>query len=702
MTSSSIPGLHPIQPDAKPEAKQLARVYVPIFRDRLLLSMTRRYPIRTILTVLMGFSGALFNGISTVLVVPVILTILDQAIDPRNMPPLLKLLLTPFESIPEPYRLATMTGAILLALGLKNLTNYINTMMGGSLKLAITTDLREQALQMLLNVDLDFYSKTGVGDILNRINGETVRTARSVQALLRITGHVITITIFVYILLGMSAKLTLAAAILFSVVVLINQTFIRRSKGFGKQLSLVSRDYSSRVTETLTGIRLIKETVGEHREYATLLKLIQRREKLDFQAQANAAAISPVSEMVGITALLGIVLIGRFLFTGELQALSTTLLTYLVVLFKLLPVVAQLNTSRSQFANCAASVDVIHHFLKRDNKPFMPNGKQRFNGLETSIRFEDVSFAYPETEALSLKHVDLTLPKGTTLALVGESGAGKSTLADLLPRFYDPTQGRVTINGTNLQDFDLHSLRSAMGIVSQEAFLFNDTVRNNIAYARPNATDEEIIDAMQRANAYEFIMKLPQGLDTQIGDRGVLLSGGQRQRLAIARALLKNADILILDEATSALDTASERLVQEAIDELSRDRTSVVIAHRLSTIRNADQIAVMKQGQVVELGNHDELLALGGYYHQLYTMQFAKQSVDDNPTPAYCSPTRQLEVSQASHAIRDRLNSMIGSLGVVADGLVDNPVEQKEMLLEAYESASEMLQFVEKMESQQQ
>ncbi|NEQ95950.1 MAG: ABC transporter ATP-binding protein [Cyanothece sp. SIO2G6] len=698
MTSSSVSSPPPTNLDTK----RLPNVYAPVFRDRLLFSLARRYPVRTILTVLMGFSGALFNGISTVLIVPLVLTILDQAIDSEGFPPFLKVLLSPFDNIPESYRLASMTGAILLALGLKNLTTYLNVLMGSSLKQAITTDLREQSLQMLLNVDLDFYGKTGVGDILNRINGEVGRTAGAVQALLRITGHVITITIFLYILLGMSARLTLASAVLFSIVIIINQIFIRRSKGLGKQLSAISRDYSSRLTETLTGIRLIKETVGEQREYVTLVNFIQRRQKLDLQTQANAAAISPISEMVGITALIGIVFIGRFLFAGELQALSTILLTYLVVLFKLLPVISQLNGARSQFANFSASVDVVHHFLKRDNKPFMTNGQHLFNGFETCIRFEKVSFAYAGADSLSLKNIDLTLPKGKTLALVGESGAGKSTLADLLPRFYDPTHGRVTIDSTDLREFDLHSLRAAMGIVSQEAFLFNDTVRNNIAYALPGATDEEIINAMRRANAYEFIMKLPQGLETQIGDRGVLLSGGQRQRLAIARALLKNANILILDEATSALDTASEKLVQEAIDELSRDRTSIVIAHRLSTIRNADQIAVMKQGQVVELGNHDELLALGGYYHQLYTMQFSKRAEEDgHPSLTdQCSHMSQVTLSQASHAIRDRLNSMIGSLGVVADGLVDNPTEQQEMLKEAYEVATEMLHIVEQMERQ--
>ncbi|NET53735.1 MAG: ATP-binding cassette domain-containing protein, partial [Merismopedia sp. SIO2A8] len=373
------------------------------------------------------------------------------------------------------------------------------------------------------------------------------------------------------------------------------------------------------------------------------------------------------------------------------------LLTYLVILFKLLPIITQLNGARNQFANCSASVKMLTHFLQRENKPFMDSGIHAFEGLKEAIRFENLSFAYPGASDLALKSINLTLPKGQTLALVGASGAGKTTLADLLPRFYDPTEGKITIDGRNVREFDMSSLRQSMGLVSQEAFLFNDTIRNNVSYARPDATEEEVIDAIKRANAYDFIMEMPKGLDTPIGDRGVMLSGGQRQRLAIARALLKNAQVLILDEATSALDTASERLVQEAIDELSRERTAIVIAHRLSTIQNADQIAVMKKGQVVELGTHDELLALGGYYNQLYTLQFSKQGreghIDQNLL-------FKESFSNASHTIRDRLNSVIGSLSMVVDDLVDSPDEKQEMLTECYESATRLLHWLEKMEKE--
>jgi subfamily B ATP-binding cassette protein MsbA len=272
------------------------------------------------------------------------------------------------------------------------------------------------------------------------------------------------------------------------------------------------------------------------------------------------------------------------------------------------------------------------------------------------------------------------------LALVGTSGSGKSTLADLLPRFYDPTEGHISIDGTDLRDFELKSLRKAMGIVSQDTFLFNASVRENIAYARPEATEEEIVEAAKGANAYEFIQLLPDGLETQIGDRGVILSGGQRQRISIARALLQNPEILILDEATSSLDTVSERYVQAAIEKLSCDRTTLVIAHRLSTVQKANKIAVIDRGQVVEMGSHEELLAKGGYYTRLYSVQFAEETARDEA------------LIRGSYEIRTRLTPMIAYLKMLVDEMVDSPEERDELIRESFHSAANIfttLEFIE-------
>lgn len=660
--------------------------------NQLLIKYALRYPFWNFITIILGFSGALFNGVSTTLIVPVVLGFLGQDVVLNSGPPIIRRIMGLFDSAPEQYRLLLMLGTILLAIGLKNITGYVNSLSAGHLARLLVNDLRKEGLRILLEVDLDFYTRIKIGDITNRIGNEVSRTARSVQIIFQLVSTVATILVFVGILLSISWQLTLVATGLLSLVNLTNQYWIHRSKEFGRTLTEIARVYSSRLLDVLTGIRLIKAAGNEEKEYKQLENFILIREKAEFQSQANSAAIGPVNEMSGLLAVLAILFVGRTFFFQQLEAVSAVLLTYLFVLFRLLPVISQLNNARNAFANASASVESVTDFLRRDNKPFMQSGAAAYKKLEQGIRFENVSFAYPSRNSLVLKNVDLWVPRGTTLALVGASGAGKSTMADLLPRFYDPTEGRITIDNQDVREFNLQSLRRAMGIVSQDTFLFNDSVRNNIAYGKEDATDQDVIEAAKRSNAYEFIVQLPQGFDTPLGDRGVLLSGGQRQRLAIARALLRNPEILILDEATSALDTVSERLVQQAIDELSRDRTTLVIAHRLSTVQKAHQIAVMEKGSVVELGSHEELLKQGGYYARLCLMQFSED------TQEALKATKHDALSRTSYEIRSRLNSMIGSLKLIVDGMTENPEEASELTEEAYYSAVKLLQTLESLE----
>ncbi|MBV8883631.1 MAG: ABC transporter ATP-binding protein [Chroococcidiopsidaceae cyanobacterium CP_BM_RX_35] len=657
--------------------------------ESLLLNYTRRYPIRVILTILLGFSSAVFNGASTTLIVPVLLNFLGQSLDLRGTPPIINVLLTPFSGVPESYRLGVMGAAIVLTIILKNAASYLSSLVSSQLGRLLTADLREDGLKLLLDIDLSYFSKEKVGDLVNRLGAEVGRTAGGLNSLLCTFITSVTILVFVALLLSISWQLTVAATILMSLVALVNQTLILRSRYFGQQLSKMSAAYSVSLLEVLSGIRLVKATGNEEKEYKHISQLIREREKADFQSQMNGAANGPFSEITSILALIVIVILGRFFFVDQIQYLSTVLLTYLLVLFRLLPFVGQLSTFRSQLGNSIASVEIVADFLRVDNKPMMSKGTIAFPGLKEIIHFNHIFFAYPGREELVLQNVDLKLPKGTTLALVGASGAGKSTIADLLPRFYDPNAGAILIDGHDIREFEAKSLRRAMGIVSQETFLFNDSIRNNIAYGCSTISEAEILDAVKRANAYEFIQNLPQGLETLIGDRGVMLSGGQRQRIAIARALLQNPEILILDEATSALDTISERLVQAAIDELSRDRTTLIIAHRLSTIQKADQIAVLDRGRVVEVGNHTTLLQLNGYYTRLYDMQFSRHRDAEGPLS-----TQDMHL-KASYKARANLNILLGSLSLLSDGLVDDAEEQLQVVNESYRAAVQLLETLE-------
>jgi ATP-binding cassette, subfamily B, bacterial MsbA len=655
--------------------------------NKLLLKFARRYPGRIFLTVLLGFSGALFNGISTTLIVPVLLSFLQEAVELRGAPALIKTLMYPFEGMPQNQRLVLITAAIVLAIILKNIASYANTLVATSLTRSLTFDLREAGLRLLLEVDLDFYSKTKVGDLINRLGGEVSRTAGAVGTAIGMFTTSITVLVFVGLLLSISWKLTVTSTILLGLVAWANQYIITRSKDFGHQLSEMSKDYSVRVLETITGIRLVKSTGNEEMEYQRIKHLIQRREQADFYAQVNYAAIAPINEVVNLIVIILIVFIGRTIFAHEIESISTVLLTYLLVLFRLTPLISQLNSGRSQFATTSASVEVVNDFLSCDDKPFMLNGSVPYTHLRSGIHFNKISFNYPNHKNLVLQGVDLFLPHGTTLALVGSAGSGKSTLADLLSRFYDPTEGCISIDGKDLREFDIKSLRKAMGIVSQDTFLFNASVRDNIAYARPQATEVEIVEAAKGANAYEFIEQLPEGLDTQIGDRGVMLSGGQRQKISIARALLQNPEILILDEATSSLDTVAERYVQEAIEKLSYDRTTLVIAHRLSTVQKADKIAVIDRGKVVEIGCHEELLTKGGYYTRLYSMQFAEETARDEA------------LIRGSYEIRTRLTPMIAYLRLLVDEMADSPEERDELIRESFHSAANIFQTLEFIEN---
>ena len=662
---------------------------------QFLLNIVKERPLMIFLIIILSFSGAIFNGVGTALLIPIVVVFLGQQgeLEVPGKPAILGKFFALFDAFEGEQKLIMMIGLVILAIILKNVTSYTSTMVGAHYSKYLINRLRLEGIRLLLDVSLDFYDKTKTGDIVNRISREIERTAASIRNGIKIVVFSIQILTFVYFLLLLSWQLTIISTILLGVIALSNQYFVNKAKKLGKYLSQKSKEYSRKMMEILTGIRLIKTVSNEEEEYSTIKRFIYEKEQAQLHSQSISALIGPINEVSGILLILGLIWLGSYLFNQQLQTFAPVLLIYLAILFRLLPVVSHLNNTRTHFANNIPSAEVVVDFLRRDNKLFIQSGKQNYTQLTKGICFEAVSFAYPEQKNLVLRGIDLWIPKGKTIALVGSSGAGKSTIADLLPRFYDPTDGRITIDGKDLREYDIKSVRQSMGIVSQDTFLFSNSVGHNIAYGLKGVTEEEMIKAAKRANAYEFITQLPQGFDTEIGERGVMLSGGQRQRIAIARALLRNPDILILDEATSALDTVSERLVQEAIDELCRDRTTLVIAHRLSTVQKADQIVVLDGGKVVEIGNHEELLAKNGYYSRLYKMQFK-----DHPSPQLefltdtsVDPTEQINFS---YQIRNTLNSMIGSLQLVTENLIEEVEEKDKLIEESYQSAKHLLDTI--------
>jgi ATP-binding cassette, subfamily B, bacterial MsbA len=661
----------------------------------ILLKYTLKHWILVVSTVVLSLVATVFNGVGTVLIIPLLIAFINpDNLLLKNAPNFIRKIFAIFDVFPVETRFFWMFATVLVVLILKHVTNFVCGLLSTYLSLALSRDMRIDSIKILLEVDIDFYVKHKIGDVFNRFMGEINRAVGSIRSYLGLIQIIATSFMYLSILLSISWQLTIMASILGFILAIFNQFFVKRSKKFGEIITLTAKQQTNKLLELLTGIRLIKATGNEAYELESIRVDILDREKAGLDAQTNSAFIGPINEIGGVIIIALIIIAGRNLFNEQLRSLAPILLTYLYVLFRALPLISQLNSTRGNILGNSSAVDVVTDFLRRDNKPFMPNGSIAYQGLQKGIRFEQVRFAYPGHEEFVLKGIDLWMPKGKMIALVGASGAGKSTIADLLPRFYDPVGGRICLDDHDLRDYDLKTLRKAMGIVSQETFLFNSSIRYNVAYGLQDVSDAEIIEATKRANAYEFISKLPEGLDTEIGDRGVRLSGGQKQRLAIARALLRDPDILILDEATSALDTISERLVQEAIDELCRERTTLVIAHRLSTIQKAYQIVVLDKGTVAEIGNHEELLRRGGHYARLHALQFS-----DNGDSERNTKEAHDRLSYLSYEVRSSLNGLLGSLRLLSDDLLDEANERQELLEESSSSAMRLLNIIEHYES---
>ena len=520
------------------------------------------------------------------------------------------------------------TTLLLLGLGLAFLTLLkTGSYFAGSaclmpIKTGIVRDIRVNIYKKILALPLAFFSEERKGDILARVSTDVNEVDSSITSSLdMVIKNPIFILIYFVTLITISWKLTLFTLL---VVPLMAFGIGRIGKKLKKKSLYAQSKWSdglSIIEETLGGLRIIKAFVAEKKMEDRFTRVNNEYRSAAMKVAIRQSAAHPVSEFLG-TCMIVVVLWfgGTLIFSGSNAIDASTFIYYLVILYTILQPLKELSKAGYSIQKGMASMERINKILKAENNIREKSDAKEISGLNEGIELKDVSFSYNDQREI-LHHINISIPKGQTVALVGQSGSGKSTLVDLIPRYHDLDKGSITIDGTDIRDLKIKSLRSLIGNVNQEAILFNDTIFNNIAFGVEGATMDQVVEAAKIANAHEFIMESENGYDTIVGDRGGKLSGGQRQRISIARAILKNPPILILDEATSALDTESEKLVQDALFRLMKSRTTIAIAHRLSTIKNADIIYVLHEGEIVEQGTHEQLLEMNGYYKKLNDMQ---------------------------------------------------------------------------------
>lgn len=516
--------------------------------------------------------------------------------------------------------LLLVIGIVLITALLKNLFNYLASRHVTALRNGVLRDLRQKLYHKIIHLPVSYYSDQRKGDVMARMLGDVGEVQNSFfQILELVVREPLTIIFSIVAMLFISVKLTMFVFLFIPISGFIISRIGKSLKSKSQRAQQESGVFISTLDETLTGLKVVKGFNAENIFIQKFNDSINRLLKLSNSISNKNNLASPMSEFLGIMTIGTLLWYGGHLVLVDKSLASTAFITYIALAYTILTPAKAISKASYQVKSGLAAAERVFVLLEQENVITDKPDAIVKKSFDEKITIENINFAYAEENVL--KNFSLEVPKGKTVALVGQSGSGKSTIANLLTRFYDVNDGKIAIDGTDIKDIEMHSLRALMGLVTQDSILFNDSIKNNLLIGKPNATDQEIIEALKVANAYEFVKDLPNGIETNIGDSGGKLSGGQKQRLSIARAVLKNPPIMILDEATSALDTESEKFVQVALENMMQNRTSIVIAHRLSTIQKADKIVVMQKGEIVEQGTHDELLAKNGTYSKLVMMQ---------------------------------------------------------------------------------
>jgi subfamily B ATP-binding cassette protein MsbA len=518
------------------------------------------------------------------------------------------------------YALLLVVGIVIVTALLKNIFNYLASFQITILRNGVLKDLREKLYSKIVHLPISYYSDQRKGDVMTKMLGDVGEVQNSFfQILELVVREPLTIVFSIFAMLAISVKLTLFVFIFIPISGLIISRIGKNLKAKSIRAQNEQGIFISTLDETLTGLKVVKSYNAENSFIQKFNDSLDKLLKLTTSIANKNNLASPMSEFLGIVTIAVLLWFGGIMVLEDLSLKGTQFIAYMGLAYTILTPAKAISKASYQVKSGLAAAERVFTLLEQENVVVnKPNAFVKHT-FENKISVKNINFAYQDDNVL--KNFSFEVEKGKTIALVGQSGSGKSTIANLLTRFYDINEGSIEVDGVEVRDWDMHALRGLIGLVTQDSILFNESIKNNLLIGKPNATDEEIIEALKIANAYEFVASLPNGIDTNIGDAGGKLSGGQKQRLSIARAVLKNPPIMILDEATSALDTESEKLVQDALEKMMQNRTSIVIAHRLSTIQKADNIIVMQKGEIVEQGKHADLIAKNGTYARLVALQ---------------------------------------------------------------------------------
>ncbi|QUY42729.1 ABC transporter ATP-binding protein [Acaryochloris marina] len=582
-----------------------------------LFQLASPFPLSIAAIVILGIASSLAEGFGLSLFIPFLegMNASGAASLESGLPAQLNRLFGPLSA---QWRIVVIPSCIFAAIAFKNILLYINLVLFAWLNSKISHQLRTSIFRQLMAVSNSYLQDQKSGSLLNLLASETWRVSDALERLVKILISSCTVIVFIGLLLMLSWSLTLFVGLALFCISTLVRLLTQQVKKLGQEALHANSNLAVRMCEGLAGMQTIRGFGQENFETKRFDDSSQTVSQVFLKLNRLSMTTSPTFEVLGAMLVLLVLVIGLFFNWVSLP----TLLIFVLILYQLQPRIKAIGNDYVALLGLISSVDSVLNFIDQSNKTYVPSGYQSFFSLNHEIQVDQVSFCYSPDQNNVLSHLSLAIPQGKTTAIVGPSGAGKSTLIHLLFRFYDPTTGEIRVDGQPLTQLNLADWRSHIALVSQDIFLFSDTVYHNIAYGRLDATKDEILAAAQQAHAHQFIAELPDGYQTLVGDKGIRLSGGQRQRIALARAIVRNPDILILDEATNALDTLSESLIQEALDIFCRDRTVIAIAHRLSTIENAEQIVVMDAGQIRECGTLSQLLNQQGLFAELYRRQY--------------------------------------------------------------------------------